>query len=161
MVLAGVRVGVGFGGPTEVVSPMVLREPWSSTCASYSLLVSTRSGTVESRLRRLVGDLDYTSDIDLAHPYVKQYDLQIKDLAPEEFTSLLSDNVSKATLKRATVLTGESAPVAAANGAVEEGGEKKVDSTDTEVPNSAFITVFYIGLKINQAGKGSHNDIRT
>lgn len=89
------------------------------------LLIITRAGTVESRIRQLVMKLEYVDSLTLAHPFIKGFEQLLYCLTDEEARLVAQGEISDAVLKR-----------------------KKEDIEGKEGGGVVYSTTFYIGLQI-------------
>ncbi|KAK9387706.1 Poly(A) polymerase central domain-containing protein [Lipomyces mesembrius] len=110
------------------------------------------SGLVESKLRQLVLKLEWIDSIELAHPFVKEFD-QVHYCADEEEAKRVADGeqIATASTKEADLMktvkaeeNKEHGNKAAANGDAEKKAE---DGTTTKLV--VYTTTFFIGLEIN------------
>lgn len=86
---------------------------------------TSRSGTVESRIRQLVMKLEYVESLTLAHPFIQGFDQVLYCLTDQELRGAAQGEVSEALAKR-----------------------KKDDIEGKEGSRVIYTTTFYIGLAI-------------
>ncbi|KAK9453136.1 Poly(A) polymerase central domain-containing protein [Dipodascopsis uninucleata] len=111
------------------------------------------SGLVESRLRFFVQKLEWIDNIELAHPFVKEFD-KIHECADEEEARRVADGEQLSTSSTKEMDLAETAKK-------EEGnteGEDKQEKLSGKI--TVYTTTFFIGLEINMEGGNKQLDIQ-
>jgi poly(A) polymerase len=103
-----------------------------SVVRSASLQVTSRAGTVESRIRQLVMKLEYVDSLILAHPFIKGFDQVSHCVSEEEVRQVAQGQISDIITKRT-----------------------KADIEGLDGSSTVHSTTFYIGLLIEPKPRAS------
>lgn len=116
------------------------------------------SGLVESKVRTLVGDLDYDELIKVAHPYVKGFERIHSCHNDDEIEAVKKGDLKFQAPNTATVTT-DSTNDPKHNAVAEAGGEgvqinadesSNCEKESTNAATTMYTTTYYVGLELNE-----------